>query len=54
MIRKVGNKYVLFTKDGSRKLGTHPTREAALKQEAAVEISKHAHMRVGGGKGFRK
>lgn len=42
MIRKVGDKYVLFTKDGKKRLGTHPTRAKAEAQERAVEASKHA------------
>ena len=40
MIRKEDGKYVLYTKDGSRKLGTHDTREKAVKQEQAIQISK--------------
>ncbi len=42
MIRKVGNKYVLYTSDGARKLGTHPSRAAAERQEGAIEASKAA------------
>lgn len=41
MIRKVGDKWVLFTKDGSRRLGTHATEADALAQERAVEVGKH-------------
>ena len=41
MIRKVGNQYILYTKDGSRVLGKHATRAEALAQESAIEISKH-------------
>lgn len=44
MIRKVGSKWVLFTKDGSRRLGTHNTREEAVRQEAAVKINKHRNV----------
>lgn len=42
MIKKTGSKYVLYTKDGSRKLGTHASRASALKQERAIEAAKHA------------
>lgn len=41
MIRKRGDKYILYTKDGSRKLGTHKTKAGALRQERAVQASKH-------------
>ena len=40
MIKKVGKKWVLFTHDGKRKLGTHATKAGAEKQEAAINISK--------------
>lgn len=46
VIKKEGDKFVLFTKDGSRKLGTHPTREGAVKQEEAIKASEAR--RVGG------
>lgn len=38
-IRKVGSKYKLTSGTG-KLLGTHPTRAAAERQEAAVNISK--------------
>lgn len=41
MIRKEGDKYVLYTKDGSRKLGEHGTRAGAEAQERAVEANKN-------------
>ncbi len=41
MIKKRGDKYVLVSKKTGKVLGTHPTREAAVKQEQAIEISKH-------------
>lgn len=41
MIRKRGNKYILYTKDGSRKLGEHATRKEAEAQERAIEANKH-------------
>jgi hypothetical protein len=41
MIKREGSKWVLYSKDGSKKLGTHPTKEAAMAQEMAIEIAKH-------------
>lgn len=41
-IKKEGDEFVLYTKDGSRVLGRHKTREDAVKQEQAIEISKHS------------
>jgi hypothetical protein len=41
MIKKFANKWALHTKDGKKILGIHPTKEAAQKQEEAIEISKH-------------
>jgi hypothetical protein len=40
MIKKVGKKWKLYTHDGKKVLGTHPTKAAAQKQEAAINISK--------------
>lgn len=40
MIKKSGNKWILYTKDGKRKLGTHATRAEALAQEKAVHANK--------------
>jgi UDP-N-acetylmuramyl tripeptide synthase len=40
MIRQVHGKYVLFNKEGSKILGHHPTKEAAEKQEIAINLSK--------------
>jgi len=34
-------KWVVKPSSGDKVLGTHPTRKAALKQLAAIEISKH-------------
>jgi len=42
-IHKRGNDWVVTTEGGGRVLGTHPTKEKALEQLAAVEISKHKH-----------
>lgn len=40
-IRKVGGKYVLYSKKTGKRLGTHATRAGALKQERAIQIAKH-------------
>lgn len=40
MIERKGKNWVLKTKDGKRVLGTHPSRESAMAQERAIEISK--------------
>lgn len=40
MIRKRGSKWVVMDKSGKKVLGTHPSREKALKQLRAIEISK--------------
>lgn len=41
MIKREGSKYKLYTSDGSRVLGTHDSRKNAIKQEQAIQISKH-------------
>lgn len=41
MIRKVGNKYVLYSRKTGKRLGTHPSKAAAMRQERAIEASKH-------------
>lgn len=40
MIKKSGNRWILYTKDGKRKLGTHATREEAQAQERAILSKK--------------
>lgn len=40
VIKKEGSKWVLYDKSGKKKLGTHDTKKAAEKQEAAINISK--------------
>jgi hypothetical protein len=40
MIRKVGNKYKVLDSSGEKVLGTHQIKQKALKELAAIEISK--------------
>jgi len=40
MIKKVGKKWYLYSSDGKKILGRHPTKASALRQERAVNISK--------------
>jgi hypothetical protein len=40
-IRHEGGKWVLYTKDGSKKLGSHNTEAEAVAQEKAIEAYKH-------------
>jgi hypothetical protein len=42
MIRKQGKQYVLMSKDGSRKLGTFPSRKKALEREDEIRRIKYA------------
>tara|TARA_R100001530_G_scaffold71211_2_gene50417 strand:+ start:1877 stop:2023 length:147 start_codon:yes stop_codon:yes gene_type:complete len=37
MIRKQGNKYILYSKTGNRRLGTFRTRAAATRRERQVK-----------------
>jgi len=39
-IKHVGDKWVVYPKKGGKRLGTHDTKNAALKQLRAIEISK--------------
>ena len=39
-VTKIGDKYVVYPKKGGKRLGTHSTKTAALKQLAAIEINK--------------
>ena len=41
MIRKVGNKYCLYSKSTGKLLGCHKTKKEALAQERAIQIAKH-------------
>lgn len=45
VIRHEHGKWVLYTHDGSRKLGEHDTKEGAMAQERAVQAAKHARVR---------
>lgn len=40
MIKKVGKKWILYSHDGKKILGHHPTKASAKRQEAAVNLSK--------------
>jgi hypothetical protein len=40
VIVKRGNGYVLLSKKTGKVLGKHPNRASALRQEAAIDISK--------------
>lgn len=40
MIKQKGDKWILYSHDGKRILGTHETKEEAEAQEAAINISK--------------
>lgn len=42
MIRRVGGKYVLYSKKTGKRLGTHGSKAGALRQERAIQIAKHA------------
>ena len=41
MIKKQGKEYILYSEDGSKILGRHPTKSKAIAQEIAINISKH-------------
>lgn len=41
MVRKRRNKWVVLDKKGKKTLGTHPTKEKAIAQLQAIEISRH-------------
>jgi hypothetical protein len=40
-VEKHGDEYVVYPKKGGKRLGTHRSKKDALKQLAAIEISKH-------------
>lgn len=41
VIRKVGEKYCIFSKDGDKRLGCYTSKEAALKRLRQIEYFKH-------------
>jgi len=47
VIKKVDGKWVVYPKKGGKRLGTHATKEKALKQLAAIEINKENVNEVG-------
>ena len=48
MLKKEGSKWVLYTKDGSKKLGTFNTKAEALKRERQINYFKHLKKKKGG------
>lgn len=41
IIKKQGDNYNVYTKDGKRKLGSHKSKKSAQKQLSAIEINKY-------------
>ncbi len=39
-IKKIGDKWVVYPKKGGKRLGTHASKEKALRQLRAIELSK--------------
>ena len=40
MVKHVHGKWILMSQDGKKKLGMHPSRAAAMRQETAINMSK--------------
>ena len=40
VIKKIGNKYVVYPKNGGKRLGTHKSIKKAKKQLRAIHMSK--------------
>lgn len=40
MIKRQGKVWVLYTRDGKKRLGTHPSKASAQAQETAINIAK--------------
>jgi hypothetical protein len=47
VIKKQGSRYVLRSIKTGKKLGTHPSRKAALAQERAIQIAKQIRKKRG-------
>jgi hypothetical protein len=47
MIKKINNKYVLYSKDGTKELGTFATKESAEKREKQISFIKHLKEKTG-------
>lgn len=47
MIKHEGSKWVLYTSDGSRKLGTHDSKEDAERQEEAIKANEARGSKLG-------
>jgi hypothetical protein len=47
VIQKIGDKWVLMTKDGKKKLGEFDSEEAAKKREAQINAFKHMSKKSG-------
>ncbi|MAG52361.1 MAG: hypothetical protein CMH62_00190 [Nanoarchaeota archaeon] len=41
VIKKQGYKYILYSKDKKKKLGTFRSKKAALKRERQIQFFKH-------------
>lgn len=41
MIKKEGDKYVLYSKDGTKVLGIYDTKKQALERERQIQYFKH-------------
>ena len=42
MIRKQGRQYILYSRDGSRRLGAFPSKKKALEREDEIRRIKYA------------
>jgi len=40
IIKKSGDEWIVYPKNGGKRLGTHKSKKAALRQLKAIEISK--------------
>ena len=54
MLRHEGSKWVLYSKDGSKKLGEFDTKEDALERERQIQYFKHAKEEIKKPKTFSK